>query len=203
MTRRRQRASAPDGRRFGRAAVALGLFLASACATSTPAGPSVTDGALNRRYEIGRSDTLEIIVWDEEKLSGPVPVRPDGMVTVALIGDVPAAGRNPDELADEIRDRLRKYVDEPNVVVRVLATGSRRFFVLGNVRAPGAYEMTAGQTLLQALAMAGGLNEFADSGGLRIIRQNTDTPTLPDYRAITRGETPDVRLQPDDTIVVP
>lgn len=178
------------------------LLAASGCSTQTTKAPAA-DPQIQRVYTIGRGDTLEVIVWGEDKVSGQVNVRPDGMVTVALIGDVPAAGRSPDELAGQIKDGLTRYIDKPNVVVRVLATGSRRFFVIGNVRTPGSYDMGANQTLLKALAMAGGLNEFASAGSLRIIRDGGTSMLEPDYWGITRGEVPDVRLEPEDTIVVP
>jgi polysaccharide export outer membrane protein len=177
-------------------------LLVASCTSAAPKPPT-TPETMPRRYTIGREDTLEVIVWGEEKLSGPVQVRPDGMISVALIGDVPAAGRSADELSEDVRKRLERYVEKPNVVVRVLTTGSRRFFVIGNVRAPGAYEMTAGQTLLQGLAKAGGLNEFADEDGVRIIRKDGTAAVEPDYDSITRGQAPDVILEPDDTIVVP
>ena len=187
--------------RIGGAACALSGVM-NACAPRID--PPVPPPPLSQSaYSIGRGDTLEVIVWGEEKLSGPVTVRPDGQMTMPLIGDVAAAGHAPDVVATEIRQRLEHYVDAPNVVVRVVATGSRRFFVIGNVRAPGAYDMTANQTLLQALAMAGGLNEFADADDLSIVRSDGQPRLTPDYEAIIRGERPDVGLEPDDTIVVP
>jgi polysaccharide export outer membrane protein len=155
-------------------------------------------------YEIGAGDTLEVIVWNEEKLSGPVQVRPDGMITVALIGDVAAAGTAPEKLAESIRAGLSRFVDDPNVVVRVAATGSRRYFIVGNVKTPGAYDLRAGQTFLQALSVAGGFTDFAKRSAVHVIRQNgTAAPVLVDYDAVVRGDAPDVRLEASDTIVVP
>jgi polysaccharide export outer membrane protein len=107
----------------------------------------------------------------------------------------------PEKLAGDIRQALAKYVDSPNVSVRVTAMG-RHFFIIGNVRAPGTYELRPEQTFLQALAVAGGFTEFASQGKVRIIRQGKP-PLEPDYKAIVSGEAPDVRLEPNDTIVVP
>jgi polysaccharide export outer membrane protein len=188
--------------RLALAAVLGGLVLGIGCSSARPRATMPAELG-PRPYIVGTGDTLEVIVWGEDKLSGPVQVRPDGMITIALVGDVAAAGRSADELAAELQSRLTQYVSSPNVVVRVQATGSRRFFVIGNVRAPGAYDMTADQTFLQALAKAGGLNEFADADDVRIIRRSGASPVLPDYDAITRGDVPDVVLEPDDTIVVP
>ena len=156
------------------------------------------------QYVIGAGDTLDIIVWNEEKVSGKVDVRPDGMITVALIGDSVAAGLTPEQLADSVRQGLARYIDNPNVVVRVAVMGSRRFFVIGKVAKPGMYDMSPEQTFLQAIATAGGFTDFANRSGVRIVRRGGGgTPVEPDYDAITRGEVPDVRIEPHDTIIVP
>jgi len=123
------------------------------------------------------------------------------MITVPLLGDLPAAGLTPEALAQDIRKGLAHFVDDPNVVVRVAATGNR-FFVVGNVKLPGAYDLRPDQTFLQALAVAGGFTDFADRGGARIIRRD-GSRLNPDYDAIVHGTTPDVRLEPNDTLVVP
>jgi polysaccharide export outer membrane protein len=155
-------------------------------------------------YQIGAHDTLDIIVWGEDRVSGPVQVRPDGMITVALVGDVPAAGMTPEALSESIRTGLSRFIDSPNVVVRVAATGSRRYFIIGNVRAPGAYDLRADQTFLQALSVAGGFTDFASRGAVRIIRQSGGPlPDRIDYNAVVSGDAPDIRLEPNDTIVVP
>ena len=191
-------------RRMGGAICALTLLM-SGCAASQPASSlEQRDAATPERYEIGADDTLDVIVWREEKVSGPVQVRPDGMITVPLLGDVAAAGHTPEQLAEDLRQGLARYIDNPNVVIRVTTMGSRRFFVIGNVRTPGMYEMRPNQTYLQALAVAGGFTEFAKRGSVRILRKmGGGTPLEPNYDAITRGEVPDVRLEPNDTIIVP
>jgi polysaccharide export outer membrane protein len=118
------------------------------------------------------------------------------------VGDLPAAGQTPEQLASTISDALTRYIDKPNVVVRVAATGSRHFFVMGQVRAPGMYELRAGETLIQALAVAGGFTDFASQGHVKIIRAGT-APMEVDYKAVVRGDQPDVLLELNDTIVVP
>jgi polysaccharide export outer membrane protein len=176
------------------------LLMIAGCVASKP-GPLQTPAAPSP-YRIAAGDTLEVIVWHEEQVSSKVDVRPDGMITVPLAGDVRAAGLTPEELAAQIHGVLSRFIDSPNVVVRVAAMGSRRFFIIGNVRTPGMYDLRPGQTLIQALAVAGGFTQFADSGHVKIIRAGAD-PMEYDYNAIVRGRTPDVLVQRDDTIVVP
>jgi polysaccharide export outer membrane protein len=177
---------------------ALVVTLAGCAAARPVAEPQVQAGA----YRIAPGDTLDIVVWGEDKVSGPVQVRPDGMVSVALVGDLPAAGQTPEELADHTGQALARYIDNPNVVVRVAATGSRHFFVMGNVRAPGIYDLRAGQTMIQALAVAGGFTEFANESRVKILRAGA-APIERDYDEVVQGKVPDVLLEPNDTIVVP
>jgi polysaccharide export outer membrane protein len=184
---------------MGGAISALVLMIAG-CAASRPA-PLQTPAATSP-YRIAAGDTLDVIVWREEQVSSKVDVRPDGMITVPLVGDVRAAGLTPEELASQIQGVLTRFIDSPNVVVRVSAMGSRRFFVIGNVKTPGMYDLRPGQTLIQALAVAGGFTQFADSGHVKIIRAGAN-PMEYDYNAIVRGSTPDVFVERDDTIVVP
>lgn len=154
-------------------------------------------------YLITPGDTLDIVVWREQQLSGPVQVRSDGMITIALLGDVQAAGLTPEQLGDNLRQGLIRYIDSPNVVVR-LATSSRRYFVIGNVSTPGMFELRPNQTFLQAIAVSGGFTPFASRGNVRIIRPGSSTgPIEPEYNAIINGQAPDVVLQNNDTIVVP
>jgi polysaccharide export outer membrane protein len=154
-------------------------------------------------YVITSGDTLDIVVWRETQLSGPVQVRSDGMITLALLGDVQASGLTPEQLGENIRQGLLRYVDAPNVVVR-LATSSRRYFVIGNVSNPGMFELRPNQTFLQAIAVSGGFTPFASRGNVRIIRPGSNSgPIEPDYTAIINGQAPDVVLQNNDTIVVP
>ena len=187
-------------RRLMGGAIGAALLFAAGCTPARPVSTAMAPEA-PKAYRIAPGDTLEVIVWREDKLSGPVQVRPDGMITVPLAGELKAAGLTPEELAQATRDGLARYVDDPNVVVRV-AMGSRRFFVVGNVRAPGMYELRPEQTFLQALAVAGGFTEFAARGRVRIVRVGAP-PVEPDYDAIVKGAAQDVSLEPNDTIVVP
>lgn len=187
-------------RRVLGAAIGAGLLAVAGC--TAPRMPRPPDLPAADPYQILPGDLLELIVWKEPQLSGPVQVRPDGMITVALLGDVRAAGLTPEQLAETLRQGLVRYIDAPNVVVR-LNTSSRRFFISGNVRAPGTYELRPNQTLVQAIAVAGGFGDFADRDDVRVIRPGAAAPIRIDYDAIVTGRDPDLRLQPDDTIIVP
>ena len=152
-------------------------------------------------YQIGAGDALDIIVWREEKVSGPVQVRPDGKITVPLVGDVGAAGLTPEQLAEDLRQGLARYIESPNVVVRVTSMGSRRFFVIGNVRAPGMYDMRPEQTFLQALAVSGGFTDFANRKKIELRRATGERSFVHWYRA---NENPklDYPVFPNDFITV-
>src|SRR5262249_27540704 len=130
------------------------LALASCAPTSTvPPTPPAPRPAV--AYRIGPGDVLDILVWREETVSGPVTVRSDRMISVSLVGDVKAEGLTPEELAAELEKDLLRFIETPKVVVRV-ATSGRHFYIIGNVRTPGMFTMLPQQTLLQAIALCGG-----------------------------------------------
>jgi polysaccharide biosynthesis/export protein len=156
-------------------------------------------------YRISSGDKLRIEVYKDTQLSQSVQVRPDGKITLPLIGDVAAAGRTSIELRDSLTTALKEYVTNPVVTVIVQEAVAAQVHVIGEVLSPGTQVMTGGTTVLQALARAGGPREFADRRKMRILRVNgTRTETIPfDYRKALKGEIEPVYLQPGDTIVVP
>jgi polysaccharide export outer membrane protein len=167
---------------------------------------SAADASDIAHYIIGPEDTLQITVWKEPTLSGTVPVRPDGRISLVLIGDLPAAGMTPMQLSADITQRLKKYIQEPSVSVIVLAVNSQRIFLIGEVGHVGAIPMTAGMTPLQAIAAGGGLTPFANSKHIYILRgTGAAQKKIPfDYKKALKGESKqDVSLEPGDTIVVP
>jgi polysaccharide export outer membrane protein len=180
-------------------AALLGVTLGLGCSAHTAPIPPLPPPD---PYQINAGDTLEIIVWREQQLSGPVQVRPDGKITMPLLGDVQAAGMTPEQLAEELRQGLIRFIESPNVVVR-LGVSSQRYYMIGNVSKPGMYELRPNQTYMQALAIAGGFTPFASRNSVRIIRPGSQSPIVPDYDAISRGEAPDIILQNNDTIVIP
>ncbi|QNI38700.1 polysaccharide biosynthesis/export family protein [Edaphobacter sp. 4G125] len=179
---------------------------ASSQAASAPALPQGIADIDNARYVIGAEDSLSITVWKEPSLSGVVPVRPDGMISLVLVGDLPAAGRTPMQLADDITAKLKKYIQDPNVSVVVMAVNSRRVFLLGEVGHAGPIPMTPGMTPLQALAAGGGLSPFANAKKIYILRnEGGKQQKIPfNYKQALKGDdSQNIELKPGDTIVVP
>ena len=176
---------------------------APAADSKTAPTPATTDPA----YLIGPEDVLDISVWKEPDVSRVVPVRPDGRISLPLINDVQAAGQSPQQLAGTLTERLRKYLNEPQVTVIVTAINSQRVFVVGEVLRAGAFPMLPGMTVLQALSSAGGFTTFADVKKIHVVRlHNGKHVELPfNYRDVLKGDNPEqnIKLEPGDTIVVP
>ena len=147
-----------------------------------------------------------VTVWKEPNLSGNLPVRPDGMVSLPLIGDITASGKTPMALSDEITTRLKKFINDPLVTVSVLAVNSKHIFLLGEVGHVGQFPLTPGMTMLQAIAGAGGLTPYANAKHIYILRtENGKQKKIPfNYRkAVKDGNQQGVELVAGDTIVVP
>ena len=177
---------------------------ANAPAAGQTQAASGSAGVDNARYIIGSEDTLQITVWKEPTLSGTVPVRPDGMISLVLVGDLPAAGKTPMQLADDITVKLKKYIQDPNVSVLVMGVNSQKIFLVGEVGHVGPVMMTAGMTPLQAIAAAGGLTPYANSKKIYILRGEAGKKQkIPfNYKEALKGDS-QVELKPGDTIVVP
>lgn len=157
-------------------------------------------------YVIGAEDGLQITVWKEPTLSGTFPVRPDGMISLVLVGDVPAAGLTPLQLGDSIAERLKKFIQDPSVSVVVTGVNSQRIFVIGEVTKVGPLQLTAGMTPLQAISAAGGLTTFAKSKHVYILRgdQGKQQKIPFNYKQALKGDNRQfIALRPGDTIVVP
>ena len=170
----------------------------------TLAPPSPEDPS---SYKIGVEDELQISVWHEPELSTPVQVRPDGMITLPLINDVPAVGLTTKELQATLTEKLAAYVNEPQVTVIVKAIKSRKVFVVGQVAKPGTYPLVGKKTALQVILEAGGLGPFAKSGSIVIVRTVNGKQTRLKFnykKAVSgKGELEDIELMPGDMIVVP
>ena len=158
-------------------------------------------------FTIGPEDVLGIFVWREAEVSGDVAVRPDGMITLPLIRDVKAAGLAPNELADRIQEALREFITDPSVTVVVRQMNSRKVFITGEVAKPGAYSLASSMTVMQLIAIAGGINEFAEANGISVMRVEAGkTKTFKfEYKDVARGKKPEqnIVLKPGDTVVVP
>ncbi|MBS1815521.1 MAG: polysaccharide biosynthesis/export family protein [Acidobacteria bacterium] len=157
-------------------------------------------------YRIGPEDTLQINVWKEESLSGTFPVRPDGKISLVLLGDVQAAGMKPMDLAADLTTRLKKFIQDPLVTVTVAEVKSQKIFVLGEVQHVGPIELSADMTPLQAIAAAGGVTPFANTKKIYILRGTgaNQKKIKFDYKKAIKGEPGSyVALKTGDTIVVP
>lgn len=166
--------------------------------SSMPVDPST--------YVIGPEDVLQITVWKEQTLSGSFPVRPDGMISMVLLGDVRAAGLTPKQLTDNLTAQYKKYIQDPLVTVGVSAVNSKHIFIVGEVGHVGPIPLTPGMTPLQAIAVAGGLTPYAHQKRIYILRgpQGNQEKIPFNYKAALRGNNQkSVILEPNDTVVVP
>jgi len=160
-------------------------------------------------YLIGADDVLAVHVWKEPDLTTTVAVRPDGKITLPVIGDVQATGRTPKEVQDEVQGRLKAYVSSPEVTVIVQDVKSVKFNIVGDgIAKPGTYELTPPMNVLDAIALAGGLRDFAKKTKIYVLRiapDGTSTRIPFNYKEVTKGEklSQNIELKPRDTIVVP
>ncbi len=158
-------------------------------------------------FQIGPEDLLDISVWKNVELSRVVPVRPDGKVSLPLVNDIQAAGLTPSELRDQIATKLAEYIPAPEVSVMVREVHSRKVAVVGAVKMPGRYEMKSPMTVLEALALAQGLTDFASRDRIVVLRDvNGKTTQIPfNYRKIGDdvSQQQNFFLRSGDIVVVP
>ena len=158
-------------------------------------------------YYVAPGDVLRVAVWKEPELTTDVFVRLDGRITVPLVGDVKAAGRTTEELTNEIRTRLRAFLEVPQVTITVSQAVSTRFYVIGQVTTSGAFALNSRVTIAQALALAGGFREFAKRDRVMLLRENRgERKAIPfNFRDLELGTNLDqnIVLESGDTIIVP
>jgi polysaccharide export outer membrane protein len=175
----------------------------SAKADGTPA----RSAALPRDYVIGPEDVLSIVFWQETALSTDVVVRPDGKISLPLLKDVQAAGYTPDQLTDALVKAATKYVSRPNATVIVKQINSRKVFVVGQVAKPGAFPLTGDLTVLQIIALAGDVLEYAKSSNVVIVRKEDgrEQRFKFNYKEVLKGKNTEqnILLKPGDTVIVP
>jgi len=176
--------------------------------TAAPASSSVAQKASEERdYILGPEDVIEVQVWKNESLSKTVTIRPDGKISLPLIGDVEAAGISANLLRDNIKEKLKQYKETPEVAVIVKEINSMMVFVTGEVAHPGKIMLRSETTLLQAITMAGGFTQYASSNNITLLRRidGVETRRVVRYKDIVSGKNPlsDLVLQRGDTIVVP
>lgn len=156
-------------------------------------------------YTIGAGDVLEVVVWKEPTLSGPVTVRPDGFITLSLVNEVQVVGLTTAQLRETLEKKYSEFVTSPSVTVRVTTIASNEILLVGEVASPGVYPLVGNSTILRVLTRAGGLTTFADRDSIRIVRRVGEKVTeyIVDYDAIIKGDLKqDIVLRPGDRIIV-
>lgn len=202
-------------KKTGRLLSLAGSLLLAACASggsSKAPPPPAADAQAVSIYLIGVDDQLQINVWHNPDLSVSVPVRPDGRITVPLIGDVVAGGKTPDEVSAAIRDKLQAFVRDPQVAVILTALRSNEYLsrvrVTGAVRTPISIPYRQGMTVLDAVLAAGGTTEFAAPDGTELFRKGdggaTTSYSVHLARILQQGDLANnYPVQPGDVITVP
>jgi polysaccharide biosynthesis/export protein len=176
-------------------------------ARPAPVGTAGTTAATSVAgdYRLTIGDKLRIEVYKDQQLSQSVQIRPDGKITLPLLGDIVAAGLTPTALRDQLAASLKEYITTPVVTVIVVEATPPTVFVMGEVKSPGPQPIRGQMTVLEALSMAGGFLDFAKTGDIRVLRKNpTGTETLKfNYKKAVKGEGETIVLRPGDVVVVP
>ncbi len=172
----------------------------------------VAPGPPAEGFALGPEDVIEVVVWKNPDLSKQVVIRPDGKISLPIIGDVPASGLTADQLAKDIAQRLKAYKENPSVSVNVVEVNSYYVFVVGEVNTPGKLPLKSYTTILQALSLAGGFTQFASRNDIQVVRNvNTAEGKVKELRIPLRysdliseeGGVYNLTLKSGDTIVIP
>ena len=196
-----------------RALLWCSLLLPLLYACSAPVAPSLTAAPSGEEelsaqdYIIGSEDSVEVQVWKNPDLSRTVTVRPDGKISLPLIGDVQAAGQSAEQLTEAVTEKLKTYYKEPaQVTVIVHQVNSYAIYVLGEVKGQGKQVVRSGTTFLQAISLAGGFTPFASKNKITLRHRSGDgkeTVLLIRYKDVLAGQQANLILKPGDTIIVP
>lgn len=169
---------------------------------AAPAGVPTPPG-----YVIGPDDALAVVFWREKDLSADVVVRPDGMISLPLLNDVKAEGLTPEQLRVALTAAAGKFVEEPTVTVVVKAINSRKVFITGQVGKPGPYPLAGPMTVLQLIAMSGGVAEYAKKSKVVVVRKDSGKDVIYpfNYEEVMEGKKlqQNIELKPGDTVIVP
>jgi polysaccharide biosynthesis/export protein len=172
--------------------------------TPGPAAPAGLSAPVDpNTYKIGPEDVLYIRVWKEPEFTGSVQVRPDGKFTLPVIGDLPAAGLTPTELAAKVTEALKTQIREPEVMVSLQSVQSKRYYITGEVNRSGIFPLVVPVTVLEALTNAGGFREFAKPNKIKILRGSERIPF--NYKEVIKGKKMEqnIQVQNGDYIIVP
>ncbi len=174
---------------------------ANAAATTRPVAPALPPG-----YVIGADDVLAIVFWRDADMSAEVVVRPDGKISLPLLKDIDAAGQTPEQLVAALEKAASKYLAEPNATVIVKEIRSRRVFIVGEVVRPGTIPLSGEMNVLQVIAAAGGLTEYAKKSSIAVVRKENgrERRFKFNYNEVIKGKKPqqNIVLRPGDTVVV-
>jgi polysaccharide biosynthesis/export protein len=194
-----------------------GLAAQQNAPSPTPAGPATIANApaavpngvptLPPDYLIGPEDVLAIVFWRDKDMSTEVMVRPDGKISLPLLNDIQASGLSPEQLRLQLIEAASKIIEEPSVAIVVKAINSRKVFVTGQVSKAGPYPLSGATTVLQLIATAGGVLEYADSKNIRVMRTENGKPVSYrfNYKDVIKGKNlkQNIELKPGDTVIVP
>jgi polysaccharide biosynthesis/export protein len=162
---------------------------------------------LPQGYVIGAADVLSVVFWRDKEMSGDVTVRPDGKISLPLLNEINAAGSTPEELRTRIIEAAGKFLEEPDVTVVVKEIRSRNVFITGNVAKGATYPLNSDMTVLQLIAVAGGLLEYADAKNIVVIRNENGRQQFHkfNYKDVVsqKSAAQNITLKPGDTVVVP
>jgi polysaccharide export outer membrane protein len=187
--------------------LSLMLLLIFSCTLKNLDPLPESDAAVPDEYIIGPEDVLQIHVWKQPDLSVTVPVRSDGKISTPLINEIQASGLTPNQLRENIAERLMKFIDEPTVSVIVTEINSLKISVSGNVNSPGIFKISDKVSLVEAISLAGGVTRLAQTKKIRIIRikDNAKRVYQVNYKAIVSdGELDqDILIYPGDSVLVP
>ena len=165
--------------------------------------PTPTNEEQETEYVIGPEDVLEILVWDNTQLTRTVPVRPDGKISLPLLNDVKAAGLTPMQLRECLITALAPYIPTATVSVIVKEVHSFKVTVIGEVKTPGRYELKSQSTVLDVLAMAGGLTQYAERSRIVVLRRQGSTTRQMAFAFDKQGVQHNFDLEPGDIVLVP
>ena len=169
-----------------------------------PLGEVVAD---SDQYVIGPEDVLYIHVWREDALSRTIPVRTDGKISMPLIQEIQAAGLTPLKLKEILTEKLKEFIETPNVSVMVMEANSFKVYVSGQVKTPGVYRLRGETTVLQIIPMAGGFTDWANQKKILVIRKESgkEKRITVNYKKILEGDDPrsNIILRSGDTVIVP
>jgi polysaccharide export outer membrane protein len=173
--------------------------------TSKSTGSAADSEVDPTTYHIGVEDELMISVWKEPELSQVVTVRPDGKITLPLVNDVSVVGLKTNELQDVLTEKLKPFVNEPQVTVVVRTIRSRKVYIVGKAMKQGSFPLNGRTTMLQLLAEAGGLTPFAKGGSIHIVRKEGGKEVhIPfNYKKALAGQSEDPVLAPGDMVIIP